>query len=159
MAKPMPGKTPDPMSKVVDRLLAQLPGLDGVKEPVPTGSVRYGTQVGIGRELHQSGTAGDLLGLWFRVFLGFALGGMMLSWPYAHECGLPLSGYLLAVIAVMLAGGWAAVSAWKFRAPLAHVLSLILFFWGIVLGAEQLLPRIGYSIDRATWECPVSPSS
>jgi hypothetical protein len=158
MAKPMPGKTPDPMSKVVDRLLAQLPGLDGAREPEHTGSIRYGTQVGIGRELHQSATAGDLLGLWFRVLLGFTLGGLMLSWPYSRECGFPLFGYLAAVTAVMLAGGWAAVSAWKFRAPLAHVLSLILLFWGIVLGAEQLLPRIGYSIDRATWQCSVNPS-
>jgi hypothetical protein len=159
MAKPMPGKSPDPMSKVVDRLLAQLPGLEPAREPAGGSSIRYATQVGIGRAAGPSGTPGELLGLWFRVVLGFTLGAMMLSWPYARDCGFPLFGYLVAVGSVMLAGGWGAASAWKFRAPLAHILSLILLFWGIVLGAEQLLPRIGYAVDRASWECVVNPSA
>ncbi len=158
MAKPTPGKSPDPMSKVVDRLLAQLPGLEPAREPVGASSIRYATQVGIGRAVEPSGTAGELLGLWFRVLLGFTLGAMMLSWPYSRDCGFPLAGYLVAVSCVILAGGWAAVSAWKFRAALAHILSLVLLFWGVVLVAEQLLPRIGYAVDRATWECAVNPS-
>src|SRR5215212_11508888 len=77
MAKPMPGKTPDPMSKVVDRLLAQLPGLEPAREPAGGSSIRYATQVGIGRPAGPSGTPGELLGLWFRVVLGFTLGAMM----------------------------------------------------------------------------------
>jgi hypothetical protein len=40
------------------------------------------------------------------------------------------------------------------RGGAPHVLSLILVFWGIVLAAEQVLPRIGYAAERATWRCP-----
>jgi hypothetical protein len=31
--------------------------------------------------------------------------------------------------------------------------SLILGFWGVVLAAEQVLPRIGYAEEEATWMC------
>jgi hypothetical protein len=33
------------------------------------------------------------------------------------------------------------------------MLSFILLFWGIVLAAEQLLPRIGYAAVTAGWRC------
>jgi hypothetical protein len=39
------------------------------------------------------------------------------------------------------------------RSGVPHVLSLMLVFWGIVLTAEQLLPRIGYAAESATWRC------
>lgn len=146
------------MAKVVDRLLAQLPGLYS-RDSLSTKPIRHTTQVGLAREGFQPATPSDLIGVWLRVLLGFALGGMMLGWPYSRECGLSLVAYLGAVSAVMLGGGWAAVSAWRFRAALPHILSLILLFWGIVLGAEQLLPRIGYATDRATWQCVLSQSS
>jgi hypothetical protein len=54
---------------------------------------------------------------------------------------------------VTLAGGWAAVSAWKYRTALAHIISLILVFYGILLAAAEILPRAGYAADRATWQC------
>ena len=34
-----------------------------------------------------------------------------------------------------------------------HLLSLVLFYWGLVLAAEQVLPRIGYADDPAAWLC------
>jgi hypothetical protein len=87
------------------------------------------------------------------MLLGVTLGGAMTQWPYPHGCGWPLLGYLGAVVVVMLAGGWTAVASWKLRSGVVHVLSLILFFWGIVLAAEQVLPRVGYAADRASLVC------
>ena len=91
--------------------------------------------------------------LWARVLLGAALGGSMTQWPYRHECDLRLLAYLGAVLAVLLAGGWIALASWKLRSSVTHVLSLVLFFWGLVLAAEQVLPRIGYAADRESWRC------
>jgi hypothetical protein len=103
----------------------------------------------------------DLLGPWARLVLGLALGTMIAWWPYPRSCGFPLIGYLGAILTIMLAGGWAAVSAWRYRASLAHIVALILVFYGIMLGAAELLPRTGYAVDHATWECEdtASPSS
>jgi hypothetical protein len=95
-----------------------------------------------------------MLALWARVLLGIVLGGAMTEWPHPHGCGMHLLGYLGAVATVMLAGAWIAFASWKLRTGLPHILSLILVFWGIVLAAEQLLPRIGYAADRASWRCP-----
>jgi hypothetical protein len=87
------------------------------------------------------------------VLLGIGLGAVMTQWPYSHGCGLPLAGYLAAIGVVMLAGAWTAFASWKLRSGLPHVLSLILFYWGIVLAAEQLLPRLGYAATGAGWLC------
>ncbi len=99
----------------------------------------------------------DRIGLWARVFLASALGVVITQWPYAHTCGWPLIGYLGAITMVLLAGGWIAVASWNQREAAAHVLSFILVFWGIVLAAEQLLPRIGYAALTSTWRCGAEP--
>ena len=57
------------------------------------------------------------------------------------------------VLAVLLTGCWASWNAWRFRVASAHVTALIVVFWGIVLAAEQLLPRIGYAAVDAVWSC------
>ena len=91
--------------------------------------------------------------LWGRVLLAGVLSVAMLQWPYAHACGWALLAYLGAVVAVLLAGGWVAFASWRLRNGLTHLLSLVLFFWGLVLAAEQILPRIGYAADPAAWLC------
>ena len=98
-------------------------------------------------------TRGDHVALWARLLLGVALGVAMTQWPYPRGCGVPLSGYLGAVAMVILAGGWIAVSSWRLRVGVVHTLALMLLFWGIVLAAEQALPRVGYASERATWRC------
>ncbi len=153
MPKPPPRGEPDPMARVVDRLLAQLPGLQGPPDPSPDASRRYFTPesrtvVGAGRVEPPT-----VIGLWGRVALGMTLGIMMTAWPYFRECGLPLFGYLCAVAAVVVAGGWIATTAWKLRNGLAHILALVLLFWGLVLTADLLLPRTGYAAMQATWQC------
>jgi hypothetical protein len=152
MPKPTPGQPPDPMSGVVDRLLAQLPGLQGEAPVRRSAPLQGGSPVStisyVDADLHE-----DLLGPWARLLLGLALGTMIAWWPYPRNCGFPLLGYLGAILTIILGGGWAAVSSWRYRAHLAHIISLILMLYGIMLGAAELLPRTGYAMDQAAWGC------
>ena len=154
MPKPSPGGKPDPMAGAVDRLLAQLPGLQNepyIAAARPRAAVQSGTSVAIGRS--ESASQGQVIGVWVRVFLGLGLGVMMAGWPYLKTCGAPLAGYLAAVGTVILCGSWAASAAWKYRAGLAHIVSLIILFYGIVLAAAEVLPRSGYAAHHARWQC------
>lgn len=152
---------PEPMAREVDRLLAQLANLGSqpAREQGPRGGapaphpVTRPRSPGVAPSI-ATPSRGDLVALWARVLLGAALGGLMTQWPYPYGCGLPLLGYLGAILTVLLTGSWIALASWKLRSGVTHILSLILFFWGMVLAAEQLLPRIGYAADRASWRCP-----
>jgi hypothetical protein len=151
MPKPTPGPTPDPMAGVVDRLLAQLPGLQGQVAPARM-PLRPGVPVmvvGGGR----SNIETKPLGLWVRVLLGLILAVTMGWWPYSRDCGLPLVSYLAAVSVVLLAGLWSATASWKGRSALAHIISLTVILYGVLLTASELLPRTGYAVQRATWSC------
>lgn len=154
MPKPLPGREPDPMARVVDRLLSQLPGLQGGPDAAATVR-RSAVDTRPYAELRTSQPRSQHahLGLWIRLVLGLALGAMILGWPYFRGCGLPLFGYLTTVAVVLVVAGWAAVSAWHLRSGIAHILSLMLFFWGAVLTANALLPRTGYAAVSASWQC------
>jgi hypothetical protein len=92
---------------------------------------------------------------WLRLLLGLAVGVAITQWPYARGCGLLLFGYLGAVGGVIVAGLWSTVSSWRTRSGLAHALSLGLVCWGAILGAREVLPRVGYARTSANWFCPV----
>jgi hypothetical protein len=96
-------------------------------------------------------------GVMARLLLAVALGVGMFFWPYSARCGAGLFGYLAAVGVLIAAGGWSAVWTWRHRSPRAHVLSLLLMLWGGMLGAQEVLPRIGYAIPTeahpAAWTC------
>jgi hypothetical protein len=140
------------MSGVVDRLLAQLPGLQGEPAAAPRGMHRQSSTPG--SPIHYvSPPQEDLFGPWARVVLSLALGTTIAWWPYQRNCGFPLMGYLGAVFIIIVGGGWAAASAWRHRAALAHVLALVIMFYGMVMAGAELLPRTGYAVDRATWGC------
>jgi hypothetical protein len=66
---------------------------------------------------------------------------------------MPLAGYLGAVVTIILSGAWAASAAWKYRAGVAQIVSLFILLYGIVLAAAELLPRTGYAVDHAAWQC------
>ncbi len=93
------------------------------------------------------------LGAWGRVLLGVLLGAAVTQWPNAHACGTALGLYLGAVVVVLLAGGWGAVTAWRRRLVAPHVAALGLIGWGLALAAAEILPRIGYAAETATWLC------
>jgi predicted anti-sigma-YlaC factor YlaD len=157
MPKPPPKREHDPMSHVVDRLLAQLPGLHG-------GSNDYTPARGAGTPAARNVSVSmpfdppTVTGLWSRIALSVTLGLMMLSWPYFRDCGLPLFGYLAAVLALVGAGVWTAVIAWELRHAAAHIVSLLILFWGVVLISSEVLSRTGYAAVSATWHCQVPDS-
>lgn len=80
-----------------------------------------------------------------RLALAAALGVGILFWPYDRSCGPGLFGYLGAVAVLVAAGVWSSVWTWKHRTGRAHVLSVLLIIWGLVLGAVEVLPRAGYA--------------
>jgi len=88
-----------------------------------------------------------------RLVLSVALGIGILFWPYANRCGFGLTGYLIAVSAVAISGVWSAVWTWRHRTGRAHALSVLLIVWGLILGAGEVLPRIGYAKQILTWSC------
>ena len=98
------------------------------------------------------------LGVFLRLAISVALGVGIVFWPYAARCGFGLTAYLAAVIALVVAGGWSAIWTWRHRAARAHLLSLLLVLWGLVLGAIEVLPRTGYAKPSDThpsnWTCP-----
>ena len=103
----------------------------------------------------QKGTS--TLGVMARLLLAVALGVGMLFWPYDAKCGLGLAGYIAATGVVVGAGVWSSIWTWRHRSARGHILSLLLILWGGVLGAIEILPRVGYAkpdAARPGWSCP-----
>lgn len=96
-------------------------------------------------------------GVFARLILAVALGLGMLMWPYSARCGPGLFAYLFASGMVAVGGVWSAVWTWRHRSAQAHVLSLLLVVWGLVLAGLEILPRTGYAAPTAshpaTWMC------
>ena len=97
------------------------------------------------------------LGVALRLLLSVAPGVGMVFWPYEARCGVGLFGYLGATGIVALAGVWTSVWTWRHRSAKAHLLSLLLVLWGLVLAGMEVLPRVGYAKptpDHPTvWMC------
>ncbi|HWE41577.1 MAG TPA: hypothetical protein VG432_03685 [Gemmatimonadaceae bacterium] len=96
-------------------------------------------------------------GVFARLLLSVALGVGIVFWPYGSRCGVGLAAYLGAVTVVVASGVWSAVWTFRHRAGRAHVLSLLLVLWGMILGAQEVLPRVGYAVPTpqhpAAWYC------
>jgi hypothetical protein len=96
-------------------------------------------------------------GVYARLALAVTVAGAMMIWPYPAKCGLGLAGYLAAVGVVVAGGLWSSVWTWRHRAARSHTVSLLVLTWGLVLGAMEVLPRIGYAKPDAnhpsTWVC------
>jgi hypothetical protein len=97
------------------------------------------------------------VGVMLRLLLAVAVGVAMIFWPYSARCGIGLFAYLGAVGVVMAAGVWTSVWTWRHRSARGHLLSLLLILWGGVLGAMEVLPRVGYATPStqhpAEWLC------
>ena len=96
-------------------------------------------------------------GVMARLILAVALGVGMFFWPYSARCGAGLFAYLAAVGVLIGAGVWSSIWTWRHRSVRGHLLSLLIVLWGGILGAQEVLPRIGYAIPTeshpATWMC------
>jgi hypothetical protein len=116
MKKPLqPEGASDPMASVVDRLLAQLPGLQSDR-PEARGSrprppeLRAGS-MSFATPMRTDVGPSQVLATWARVVLALSLGLMLARWPYSQVCGLPLLGYLSAVAVLIVAAGAGAAAA------------------------------------------------
>lgn len=132
----------------VDRLLNQLPTH---REEQAAAAKRAPAAP---RPAAEPDQGGGRLGTWARVGLGLLLGIGMPLWPYEHGCGVKLFVYFGGVLTVVVAGVWSSLSSWKRRMGTAHLLSQLLVIWGLVLTAQVVLPRVGYTKAPATWFCP-----
>lgn len=103
---------------------------------------------------------------WVKVSVAVAAAAGLMFWPWPARCGIPLVGFTAATGGVTLLGLWSAFGTWRHRLGLAHMASLLVMLWGAVLGAREVLPRIGYAVptlERAgQWTCdglpPLPPS-
>lgn len=160
----MPQKPPrdseDAIAREVDRLLKKLPGADPMLrgDPAPKPRVAAPGPTSGPRPAAPAAPAvsplAQRIGVWVRVLLGVGLAVAVTQWPYARSCGFSLDFYLAAVTVVLIAGGWAGIWAWGMRMAVAHTLSLVVLFFGLALAAAQILPRVGYAAEAATWRCP-----
>ena len=95
---------------------------------------------------------------WAKVAIAVGAAAGLMFWPWPAPCGGPLIGFTAATVAVALLGLWSAIGTWRHRLGLAHVASLLVVVWGLVLGARELLPRAGYAVPTparsAGWSCP-----
>jgi hypothetical protein len=102
-------------------------------------------------------------GAFLRLALATALGVAILFWPYPKTCGLNLAGYLVAAAVVTLGGLWSSVWTWRHRTARAHVLSLLLVLWGLLLAAIEVLPHAGYAkadpARPAGWSCSATAAA
>ncbi len=107
-------------------------------------------------------------GVYARLTLSVALGIGMVLWPYPARCGPGLAAYLAAVVVVVTSGVWSSIWTWRHRASRAHMLSLLIVLWGLILGSVEVLPRVGYAKPDlrhpSGWAClatpaPASPAS
>ena len=100
---------------------------------------------------------GSLVMTWFWVGLAVLLAAALPLWPYGKTCGLQLFFYLGASALACLAGATGAVHSWRTRRGLAHLIALVVVVLAGVMGAREVLPRIGYAAQAETWLCPSVP--
>jgi hypothetical protein len=137
----------------IDRQLASISDDQLVsRKPIATAPVAA-TSLPAGASAPVARTGRVDWGVALRVGLGVVLGAAILFWPYASSCGLGLGGYLGATLAVIAAGVWGAVSAWRARAPRAHILAILVVLWGASLAAREVLPRVGHAREVRAWAC------
>ena len=141
----------------VDRALEQQGPETAAPGPVPAGQRAIGgatspavTPVPPGR--------GSVAITWLWALLALALAVALPLWPYQRSCGLQIIFFLGAAGITVLVGGLAAVSSWRNRRGLAHVIALLVIAWAGAMAASEILPRTGYAREVRTWTCPSAPA-
>lgn len=153
-------KRRDKEAAIVDKLLKQLPHADPTlgaagakpKRPPPP---KPRPPLSSGRPKRES----TPLGVWVRALVALVLGVAITQWPYRHDCGFAAAPYLLVVVMILVMAGWAAAGSWKHRLAVAHVVSLGLILWGLILAAQDVLPREGYAKAEGSWACAAQPET
>ena len=94
---------------------------------------------------------------WFWSGLALVLAVALLLWPYDKTCGIRLIFFLGAAGLTLLAGVLGALAAWSHRRALAHLTSLLVIAWAVVMIVREILPRAGYAREAREWTCPAAP--
>lgn len=87
----------------------------------------------------------SLIGIWARLILIWALGLSLFWWPYGSHCGMPLTGYLLSNVVVIVGAASLAVHGWRDRTLGLFIGSAgcVVVAWTVI--ALNVFPRLGYS--------------
>jgi len=93
------------------------------------------------------------LGVWARLLAVALLGGAILWWPYVRSCGFGLAAYLAASAMIVVGGIWVVACTWILRMARTHAVAMLVALWGVSLIAIEVLPRVGYAAQSATWLC------
>ncbi len=100
---------------------------------------------------------------WLRVTIAVTAAAGLMFWPWPARCGPPLLAFTAATGGVALLGAWSAIGTWRHRLSLAHLASLLVIVWGMLLGAREVLPRVGYAIPTAErsagWTCDAASAA
>ena len=141
-----------------DRKMANIDKrLESISDDQLVGRAQTPATAGQVSEIEKVRAETSTFGVFARLLLSVALGIAIVFWPYGSRCGLGLAAYLGAVTAVVASGVWSAVWTFRHRAGRAHALSLLLILWGLILGAQEILPRVGYAIPTpqhpTAWYC------
>jgi hypothetical protein len=157
----------------IDRRLSSIPDEPPEQRPAPAappagrGSVPVPPPSSVaGAPARRLGNPADAMGrrswktqaaLLLRLAFGAAVVAALIYWPYPARCGVGL-GYYLALVGVLaLAGVATSVASWRHRAPFVHLLGLVMLAAAGVLGARELLPKVGYALPSvehpASWSC------
>ena len=146
----------------VDKLIAGLQNEPAAPagQPAPGGTTTRKAVPGAATELatrRASQGRRDLLAAWLWFVLAIILGvALAFFWPYQRDCGMPLYGYLGAVTVFAAASTCSIIWSWRMRMAVVHGLSIVLLFGSALLGAREVLPRIGYAKQAASWQCAVA---
>ena len=153
-----PAGQEDPLSEInwaveLKKIEREFDGLP----PVPT-QVELRTQRDAEKRAREREDAvSTSFGVYFRLTLVMCLGVSIACWPYDVTCGFMVFTYLAAVIMLIVGGIWTAVATFDQQMPWRHLAALGVIFWGLTLGAAQLLPRVGYATAApgrsTTWQC------
>ena len=93
------------------------------------------------------------MGVWARLAVVGILATSILAWPYGHSCGFGLALYLVSTVMIIVGGIWVVACTWMLRMARTHAIAMALTLWGAALITAQILPRVGYAADAATWLC------
>jgi hypothetical protein len=129
---------------------------DGLPPEPTSGDLRQKREVERRQRERQEAAAASF-GVYFRLTLVICLAVSLVCWPYEVTCGAMLSGYLAAVIVLVIGGIWTAGATFTHQMRWRHLTALSMILWGLLLGAAEILPRIGYAIPIpgrvTTWRC------
>lgn len=141
-----------------DRKLASIDKqLESISDDQLVGKAPATATPGERREVERTRASTNSFGVFARLVLAVAIGIGIAFWPYASRCGFGLFAYMGAVAVVIGSGVWSAIWTFRHRAAKAHILSLLIVLWGLILGAMEVLPRTGYALPTiehpASWSC------